>query len=237
MEQQQHYIRINNLIYAPSRRRNGKGDVLIRSVEYALANNDHDVLKEVYLNLKAGRRWPITMDLDDDRENYRSVFKVTRDPIILFLCACKIMGREDLMDIKFPWDVWRPHTSAWRHYLITGKGKWLYEILELINLRLHHKMFSYHLAAWRTYVTGTNRIKDRMQEIFTSWHWNTLIKALIDKMEGPFPWYYSEAHSFQEREVYTWSKEDPEEGKIINQEDEIKIAKDLLNWVITRTKS
>lgn len=232
---QQHYVKINNLIYSPPRMRMGKGDVLIRSVEYAIANNDHEVLEEVYLNLLNGRRWPPEMDKDDDRENYRNVFKVTRDPIILFLCACKIMEHEEWMHVKFPIDVWRPHTSAWRRYLITGKDKWLYEILELINLRFHHKMFSYHLAAWRTYVTGTDRIKERFQEIIPSYHWNTLIKALIDKMSGPYPWYYSEAHSFQEREVYTWSKDDPIEGKVINQDDDILIAKDLLNWVITRT--
>jgi len=229
--EQQHYIKINNLIYAPSRRRNAKGDVLIRSVEYALANNDHDVLEEVYVNLLAGRRWPPEMDKDDDKENYRSVFKVTRDPIILFLCACKIMGHEEWMHVKFPIGVWSPHVSVWRRYLITGKGKWLYQILELINLRFKHKMFSYHLAAWRTYVSGTKKIKSRMMDIFPITHWNTLVKALIYGCDDQWEW---EAEMFEEREVYTWSKETLEEGKIINQDDDILIAKDLLNWVLNR---
>jgi hypothetical protein len=227
----EHYVKINNLIYSPPRNRMGKGDVLIRSVEYAIARNDHDVLEEVHRNLKAGRRWPPEMDLPDDKENYRSAFKVTRDPIILFLAACKIMDREDLMDIKFPIDVWRPHTSAWRRYLIKGKGKWLYEVLELINLRLHHKMFSYHLCAHRTYVTGTDRIKKRMNKLFPPTHWNTLIKVLIMQNQEWLDGYKYEAEVFLEREVYTWSKEDPYEGKIIDQSG-ILIAKGLLWWAI-----
>ncbi len=66
---------------------------------------------------------------------YRPQNNMTRDPYFYFYAACVVLGLPDyIKSIKPPWRLFSPPLWTWRRYIITGKGKWLYELVERINL-------------------------------------------------------------------------------------------------------
>ena len=65
---------------------------------------------------------------------YRPQNNMTRDPYFYFYAACVMLDCKHLIEFrKPPWWLFSPPLWLWRRYIITGKGKRLYLLVDRIN--------------------------------------------------------------------------------------------------------
>lgn len=103
--------------------------------------------------LLEGRRWPTDLDHVNDYL-YGSPFKLTRDPYALFYALAVHLDRLQFIEVvKIPLRLrfYVPVYWAWRRYLLTGKGKKIYEWLELIQMKSHKKEYTRQLVHYRAH--------------------------------------------------------------------------------------
>lgn len=83
---------------------------------------------------------------------YRPQTEMTRDPYTLFYAACVALDRMQFVEVvSLPIHLWRPVFGAWKYYLLTGRGKRLYEWLELIQMKSHKKEYTRQLVHYRAH--------------------------------------------------------------------------------------
>ncbi len=134
----------------------GMGDCISRTMDEARKNKGGRYLINCYPLLCERKRWPDELqEINKDRiaKNklqewwskliqtptkpclYRPQNNMTRDPYFYFYAACIELGYyHAVKSIKPPWWLFSPPLWTWRRYIITGKGKWLYELMDKINL-------------------------------------------------------------------------------------------------------
>ena len=62
---------------------------------------------------------------------YRPQHNVTRDSYTYFYACCVHLDKLDyIKDVTIPFHLYKTTVWVWRRYIITGKGKWLYNLLE-----------------------------------------------------------------------------------------------------------
>jgi len=240
----------------------GKGDVLFRTSIGAIAYHDFEMLRAVYKTIKQGRRWPEWLDHVNDAQSmaekrradrlnrncpeeyphtkYRYVGEMTRDPYIMFWTACKLMGWETYIEqTPLPFNIqWRPHTEAYRKYLIREKNIHLkiYEKFQHMSLTLAEMtgglpVYALHLSAWMHYMTQIPTIGARI--IQANKAWNLLIYDLCAALEPSYP-----VGAYRAKKGYQWTDEekmesDPwfDESWYLDVGDQYKLDRDILHFV------
>ncbi len=134
----------------------GMGDCISRTMDEARKNKDARHIMTCWKLLRKRKRWPDELqEINKDRiaNNmcevwwskiiqtparpclYRPQNNMTRDPYFYFYATCVVFGCISLMEsIKPPWWLFSPPLWTWRRYIITGKRKWLYKLVEKINI-------------------------------------------------------------------------------------------------------
>ena len=130
----------------------GMGDCISRTMDEARKNKDYRYLVNCYYLLCERKRWPDELNNDRIAKNkiaelwslliqtltrpclYRPQSNITRDPYFYFYAACVVLDCKHLIEIvKPPWWLFSPPLWLWRRYIITGKGKRLYLLVDRIN--------------------------------------------------------------------------------------------------------
>ena len=116
-------FRKQGYFYLDTREWCGNGDLLFNLCRMIIETNDHsewanEALSEVYYCLETRIRWPDDMAKYVTTTNHKQT-DITRDPYILFYCACiHAKTRVWIEWIKPPCNLYRPKMWAWRRYLI-----------------------------------------------------------------------------------------------------------------------
>ena len=135
---------------------NGKGDLISRTMSRIIEQDDKShwadsaliACKYLLINRK---RWPNTMYQEMDAKNYwewkwsryrfrlgeikyvkyRPQRNMTRDPYTYFYACCVHLDKLDyIKDVTIPLHLYKTTVWVWRRYIITGKGKWIYNLFE-----------------------------------------------------------------------------------------------------------
>jgi len=134
----------------------GMGDCISRTMGEARRNKDTQHIEKCADLLIQRKRWPDEIQ-EENREFianntpqqwlsrwmyklgwrehtlYRPQSQMSRDPFIHLWSACYVTGLTQFIScVKAPFWLYRPHIWAWRRYLITGKRKRWYLLLERI---------------------------------------------------------------------------------------------------------
>ncbi len=223
----------------------GIGDCIGRSAKAALVYNKPEMLQKCVNLLKAGKRWPVMLSpppphperLWGAKKRYRRQSSITRDPIIGVICSLWLMPyssnyqwKKQIKDIKIRWWQNRPDLYYWKKYLETGKAKHKrkYEWWAKLNITRYTPNYTLNHMAWMAYVADSDKMKEKLLDYIPDW--NYLLIALCD----PIEW---EMGDYKAKSGYQWSHPGwiipPEDSHYyLDEEDEYKLDKDVLNWVI-----
>jgi len=241
MTQRDYYFIEDGLLLSGYGEHAGKGDVLFRSAMYAIVRGDYQMLLTISDLLLERRRWPRSMD--DERGpafEHRPRYDITRDPFIMFYCACMVMGRKQFIKcIKPPLKIRRPHLTSWRRYLITQDPKYLrrYERWASWGIRLNPRVkgFVYHLNCWMAWTAKSEKMQSFLQDRIPDW--NLLQRELV---LHPLRHLHQDAiHSYLPMEWYrwTWNNEDGSpyySKKILPAGQDFYLDREILVWVYNR---
>ena len=174
------------------------GDMIFHMALWAIITGDDEILMLCIQLLKEGKRWPdIFNDKDHIAKNrldkwlhplkYRWQYGMTRDPIIMVICAMVHLGcvwEKEIYRIKIPWYLQRPNLKNWHKYLSTGEIKYKkkYEFwagLEITLFGWTYKNYAIHLACWKAYTIDSDKIKKKLHKHID--YWNLLQRLLTGK--------------------------------------------------------
>jgi len=111
----------------------GNGDLLYNTCRGIIDKDEsepwcHVALEEVFMCLRAGKRWPTYMVEHIPASAWRDQYDMTQDPWLLAYCCAVHLGREDLISKYKPnFFMFLPDKWAWRRALL-GKPNlyWLW---------------------------------------------------------------------------------------------------------------
>jgi len=97
---------------------------------------------------------------------FRTQHGLTRDPYTFFFAACKLLGKEDLIEgVHPPLSIYSPTFWAWQRYIHTGNKKFKirYERRQLMNLP--HIQFVKDMAIVRAKAAGSTELLEKLKSI------------------------------------------------------------------------
>jgi len=174
------FTRIGNFICGTCWRGNiAKGDGVFNTVQFAMFTRDYALLAEGKRLLIRRRRWPVSLDEPNGVE-HRNPKGVTRDPYVMFYCACVEMDRvEWIKEVKPPvftpdGIIWRPNFVAFRRYLIdpTPRRKKHWERMERLSgfFSPGVPMFAIYLSCWKAWVGKSKPNQRRLRKLVPEWN-------------------------------------------------------------------
>jgi len=134
----------------------GEGDLLYNTCRMIIETNDTSewawkALSEVFYCLEMRIRWPDYMDEYITATNKKQK-DVSRDPYLLFYCACLHLGCRIWINwLKPPMKLYRPKMWSWRRYLINQTKT---------NLRIYKFWKAVSPTSKQEYVQVLNRYMD-----------------------------------------------------------------------------
>ena len=213
----------------------GKGDCIFRTAHFAMIKNDYRFLTKCWELCYNRRRWP--EDLDDprgrkyDRRKKKGFRSMTRDPYIMFFCACKEMDRIQLIEsVTVPWYTNRPSLKWWRRYLITGKEKHLkryewWDSLELAFFRL--PSFALYLNCWMAYVAKSKKMMERYQSLCPSWNY-----MLYQLTLHPLRYlHHGFVEAFKAGDGFVWQADHYHKRELLPEDAEYKLDQGILMYI------
>ena len=168
------------------------------------------------------------------RKRYRYVKGMTRDPYTMVIVAWEIL-MEGPCPVKVPFLIQRPSFYFWVRYMKT-KRKWqrtVYDFLLTISNNSKKPMFALHLNCWRAWIAESTSAKEALLPHIPDW--NHLLRLLVDH-----PLNYlcmDRMENYKAKSGYAWTDSrffiPPEDSRFyLNDTDEIKIDKQILDWLI-----
>lgn len=167
-----------------------KGDIIYNTCRKIIDDNDcsewaYRALEICAELLYERKRWPDEFNHPNDAKNineyiisklfydagdndwrlYRPQTNMTRDPWIYWIALCVHLNRRQFIEVvTIPFYLYlnSPTTWVWRRFLITGKGKRLYEFLELSQLWMHKKEYTLLLVKYRAMAAGVLRVLNKL---------------------------------------------------------------------------
>jgi len=126
----------------------GNGDLLFNTCRVIIETKDNSdwayrSLIECIDCLDKRKRWPNYMSPMITTTNHTQK-QMSRDPYIMAYCCAVWLGVD--VYVAIPLHLYRPSVWSWRRYLITGKGKRMYEFWEVLSIKL-----SFHVRKWKFY--------------------------------------------------------------------------------------
>lgn len=196
----------------------GSEDSGFRSALLAAAHDDIPMLVKCYQMIQEGRRWPVECDsMPHSRKN-----KLTRDPIIAFMFAAKLMHRKDLiLTLKIPWFVYNLEFYFWIKYLKTGKESYRKKF-EQINT-LPKKAFARFLDGLKAYTVESEKMKSKI--LAKCPDWNLGLRALCGIIDPG-------AGDYKAQKGFLWQSEDYYDHKILPEGQTYYLDKDFLDLMI-----
>lgn len=170
-------------------------------------------------------------------KRYRCRSRMTRDPYIMTMVAWYTINPDTPCPIHIPLYLYRPDLWAWRKYMDRGCKKYLkrYHFWAGLNTNLFEMpMYAYHLECWKAWAAESAYMKRQLRLCIP--HWNYLCRLLIDH-----PLNYHTIHlakQYRARSTYMWGRgkwlsEGDHEVFFLDEEDEIKPDKEILEFILT----
>jgi len=228
----------------------GKGDCIFRSCIVGLANRDPYYIFACDNLIEENIRWPNVLNSNVKGRSQKSM---TRDPYIMYIVACKLVGRiYAYRGVKFPFWLRRDYVKNWRRGLRgihaiyhkrryerqmsallwwaknTEKIKTFLSSKKGIIRGLRHKFgihgYSLHIWAWMAYTIKSDRIKKELLPLIPE-H-NLLLRLLCEDTDLKLPGLcvnYTAKYGYQWTEMKKKTKKLPLGQKI-------QWDKDILMW-------
>lgn len=209
----------------------GLGDSLIHSAYVYLYKRDLDLLRNIIVCLKLGKRWNNQSNPPDYARGYRSQYSMTRDVYIVCYSVLHLTGtwiptpRE-----RIPWYLWRPDFYFWMKFITTKDKKYIprYEWWAVLNIRLFGRflpVFAKLLAGWMSYTTQSEKVKNELKKRIPEWH--LLLRCLVgDEPE------LKEIREYLSRQGFTWTSETGNKDRTpLPLDEDYYVDKDLLIWI------
>jgi len=196
----------------------GSEDCGFRSALLAAAHDDIPMLVKCHQLIQEGRRWPVECDsMPHSRKN-----RLTRDPIIAFMFAAKLMHRKDLiLTLKIPWFVYNLGFFLWIKYLKTGKESYR-KRYEKVNI-LPKKAFALFLDGLMAYTIGSDVIKPKILHRCPDWNYG--LQALCGVLAP-------DAEAYKPQKGFLWQSENFYDHKLLPEGQTYYLDQDFLELML-----
>ena len=236
----EHFFKKAGVILETGPNGDHKGDCIFRTAHFAMTKNDYLLLFSCHDLLLTRRRWPVELDDPSGQEHRKKdgLGSMTRDPYIMFYAACVMMNKHHFIDtIKPPWYIYRPHFTAWRRYLRTGRPRYKkrYEFWARLGLILFTPpAYAVYLDAWMAWIARSPKIQELLS--LCTPHWNYCLKQLIEHKLRHLDKTFIE--NYLPRKGFVWQAENmsTEPQDYLVGSDEYLMDREILLYVYNKNK-